>query len=58
MSKKAEEIIEYVNATMALEGMPLSDFDIELISKVIDGELTREEAFAIFNASVGINEQI
>ena len=54
MSKKAEEIIEYVNATMALEGMPLSDFDIELISKVIDGELTREEAFAIFNASVGI----
>ena len=58
MSKKAEEIIEYVNATMALEGMPLSDFDIELISKVIDGELTREEAFAIFNASVGINGQI
>ena len=55
MSKRAKEIIKDVNATMALEGMPLSDFDIELISKVIDGELTREEAFAIFNASVGIN---
>ena len=55
MTKKAEEIIKVVNATMSLEGVPLSDFDIELISKVIDGELTREEAFAIFNASVGIN---
>ena len=54
MTDHAKEIIKYVNATMALEGMPLSDFDIELISKVIDGELTREEAFAIFNASVGI----
>lgn len=55
MSKKAEETIKDVNATMSLEGMPLSDFDIELISKIIDGELTREEAFAIFNSSVGIN---
>ena len=54
MTDHAKEILKYVNATMALEGMPLSDFDIELISKVIDGELTREEAFAIFNASVGI----
>ena len=54
MTDHAKKIIKYVNATMALEGMPLSDFDIELISKVIDGELTREEAFAIFNASVGI----
>jgi len=55
MSKKAEQIIKEVNATMSLEGMPLSDFDIELISKVIDGEITREEAFEIFNASIGIN---
>ena len=55
MSKKAEQIIKEVNATMSLEGMPLSDFDIELISKVIDGEITREEAFKIFNASIGIN---
>jgi len=55
MSKKAEQIIKEVNATMSLEGMPLSDFDIELISKVIDGEITREEAFGIFNASIGIN---
>lgn len=55
MSKKAEQIIKEVNATMSLEGMPLSDFDIDLISKVIDGEITREEAFKIFNASIGIN---
>ena len=55
MSKKAEQIIKEVNATMSLDGMPLSDFDIELISKVIDGEITREEAFKIFNASIGIN---
>lgn len=55
MSEKAKEIIKFVNATMSLEGMPLSDFDIDLLSKVIDGELTRDEAFAIFNASLGIN---
>ena len=52
MSKKAEKIIKDVNATMSLEGMPLSDFDIELISKVVDGEITREEAFRQFNASL------
>ena len=55
LSKKAERIIKEVNATMSLEGLPLSDFDIELISKVIDGEISREEAFKIFNASIGIN---
>ena len=55
MSKKAEKIIKEVNATMSLEGMPLTDFDIELLSKVIDGEITREEAFKIFNASIGID---
>ena len=55
MSKKAEKIIKDVNATMSLEGMPLSDFDIELISKVVDGEITREEAFRQFNASLRIN---
>lgn len=56
MSKKAERIIKYVNATMALEGMPLSDFDIELISKVVDGEITREEAIRLFNVNLGIDE--
>lgn len=55
MSKKAEKIIKDVNATMSLEGMPLSDFDIELISKVVDGEITREEVFRQLNASLGIN---
>jgi hypothetical protein len=56
MSKKAERIIKDVNATMALEGMPLSDFDIELISKVVDGEITREEAIRLFNVNLGIDE--
>ena len=55
MSDKAKKIIKDVNATMSLEGMPLSDFDVELLSKVIDGEITREEAFALFNKSVGID---
>ena len=55
MSEKAEKIIKEINATMSLEWMPLSDFDIELISKIIDGEITREEAFKLFNASVGID---
>ena len=55
MSKKAEQIIKDVNATMSLEGLPLSDLDIDLFSKIIDGEITREEAFAIFNAKLGLN---
>ena len=57
MSKKAEEIVKRVNASMSLDGMPLSDFEIELISKVIDGELTREESFEIFNKSIGISNK-
>ena len=55
MTKKAEEVIKNVNATMSLEGLPLTDFDIDLISKVVDGELTREEAITIFNRTIGIN---
>ena len=56
MSDKAEKIIKNVNATMALEGMPLSNFDIELLSKIIDGELTREGAFTIFNKSIVVDK--
>ena len=41
MSKKAEQIIKEVNATTSLEGMPLSDFDIELIS-VVEGEVAQQ----------------
>ena len=55
MSKRAEEILKDVNATMSLEGMPLSDIEIDLFSKIIDGEMTREEAFTLFKASIGIN---
>ena len=55
MSDKAEKIIKEVNATMSLEGMPLSELDIELFGKIIDGELTREEAFKIFKKESGLN---
>ncbi len=55
MSKKAKSILKDVNATMSLEGMPLSDIETELFAKVIDGEITREEAFALFNSIIGIN---
>lgn len=55
MSDKAENIIKEVNATMTLEGMPLSNLDIELFTKIIDGELTREEAFEIFKKRMDIN---
>lgn len=55
MSKRAEKIIKDVNATMALEGLALTDLDIDLLSKTIDGEISREEAFAIFNAHLGID---
>ena len=57
MSKHAEESVKNVNATMALEGMPLSESDIELISKIADGILTIDDAIAILNARFAINGQ-
>ena len=56
MSTKAEEILRDVNATMNLESMPLTDFEIEIFSKLIDGEIDRNEAFALFNASIGLHQ--
>ena len=50
-------MIKEVHATMALEGLALTDFDIDLLSKKADGEITREEAFALFNARLGIHGQ-
>ena len=49
MTDHAKEIIKYVNATMALEGMPLSDEDIEMVTKIADSELTIDEAIALLN---------
>ena len=57
MSERAQKMIKDVNATMALEGLALTDFDIDLLSKKADGEITREEAFALFNARLGIHGQ-
>lgn len=48
MSDKAEKIIKEVNATMALEGMPLNEENKELIAKIVD-EITIDEAIAILN---------
>lgn len=48
MSDKAERIIKEVNATMSLEGMPLSDDNKEMIAKIVD-EITIDEAIAILN---------
>lgn len=48
MSEKAEQIIKDVNATMALEGMPLSVEDRELIARIVD-EITIDEAIAILD---------
>ena len=43
MSEKAKETIKNVNATMALEGMPLTEREKELLGKFVDGELTGDE---------------
>lgn len=48
MSNKAEEIIKNVNATMSLEGMPLTEDDKDLIAKIVD-EITIDEAINILN---------
>lgn len=57
MSKYAEEIITKVNATLALEGLPLNDDDKEFLAKYIDGEYSLEEAIAILNARFAENEK-
>ena len=49
MTDHAKETVKYVNATMSLEGMPLSDEDIEMVAKIVDGELTIDEAIALLN---------
>ena len=46
MSKRAEEIIKSVNATMSLEGMPLSEENKQLIARIVD-EITIDEAIEI-----------
>ena len=51
--KLIEEQIKAVNATMSLEGMPLTDFDLELLRKVAKGELTTEEAISLAEKEYG-----
>ena len=51
--KLIEEQIKAVNATMSLEGMPLTDFDIELLRKVAKGEITTEEAISLAGKEYG-----
>ena len=49
MSKRAETIIKEVNATMSLEGMPLTDENKDFIRRIVDEEITIDEAIAILN---------
>ena len=57
MSKHAEEIVRKVDATMRLEGMPLTDEEKEFIARVADGELTIDEAIAILNERFAVKEK-
>ena len=47
MSEKAENIIKEITDVCTSEGIKLSDFHIELLTKIIDGEITREQAYKI-----------
>ncbi|WP_155849097.1 antitoxin VbhA family protein [Candidatus Stoquefichus massiliensis] len=40
MSEETRKIIDEVNATMRLEGMPLTDDDLEMLRKCLEGEST------------------
>lgn len=39
-----ERIIENVNATMNMEGLPLSDVDRERVKECIEGKITFQDA--------------
>jgi len=56
MKDKTAQIIKEVDATMSLEGEPLSELDKELFAKIIEGELTREEALNIFKKRIGLKQ--
>ena len=56
MSKHAEDVIKKVNATLSLEGLPLSEEDKLFIADFVDGKYSMEEAVAILNARFAINE--
>ena len=47
MNKHTKEIIKRVNATLSLEGMPLTDEDKEFLALYIDGKISMDEAIAI-----------
>lgn len=57
MTERVEKIIEDVNATMRLEGMPLTTEDKEMIRKCLEGESTFEaERQKIFKEIRDLNE--
>lgn len=51
--KQIEEQIKAVNATMSLEGMPLNDFDMELLRRVAKGEISNDEAISLAEKEYG-----
>ena len=56
MSKHAEDVIKKVNATLSLEGLPLSEEDKLFIADFVDGKYSMEEAVAILNARFAVDE--
>ena len=58
MKNKTAQIIKEVDATMSLEGESLSELDKELYAKIIEDELTREEAFEIFKKRIGYEDKV
>ena len=49
MSEKADKIIKDIDATMSLEGMPLNNENKDFIRRIVDEEITIDEAIAILN---------
>lgn len=41
--KDVEKIIDEINGTMAMEGMPLTDDDKKMLRKCITGEVSTDE---------------
>lgn len=43
MTDETKKIIEEVNATMRLEGMPLTDSDKDMLRRCLEGDTTFEQ---------------
>lgn len=53
MRESQQKAIQNAAASSAMEGLPLSQQDIELVQKILDGELTLQEYLASLVEQVG-----